>query len=292
MFTTAEELLNLCKKRDLKISEIMVEKEAEYENLTEDELLDKLMETWKVMKESATAGVEEEIESVSGLVGGNAKKINEYRKENETLSGDFINLAMARAISTSEVNASMGKIIAAPTAGGAGILPSAMLSAKDKLDLTDDEIVKGLLTSAAIGEIVAINATISGAEGGCQAECGAAAAMAAAGIVELAGGSVQQCFDAAGFALTHVMGLVCDPIAGLVEYPCIVRNSSGVVNAFISADMALANVQAIIPFDEVVGSMFKVGNAMPEALRETALGGLAATETGKAHELRILGHNL
>ncbi len=292
MFTTAEELLNLCKERDLKISEIMVEKEAEYENLTEDELLNKLMETWEVMKESATAGIEEEIESVSGLVGGNAKKINDYRKENETLSGDFINLAMARAISTSEVNASMGKIIAAPTAGGAGILPSAMLSAKDKLNLTDDEIVKGLLTSAAIGEIVAINATISGAEGGCQAECGAAAAMAAAGIVELAGGSVEQCFDAAGFALTHVMGLVCDPIAGLVEYPCIVRNSSGVVNAFISADMALANVQAIIPFDEVVGSMFKVGNAMPEALRETALGGLAATETAKAHELRILGHNL
>lgn len=292
MFSTAEELMNICKNSNRKISEVMIEKEMEYENLSFDELKDKLMSTWEVMKNSATAGLDEEIHSVSGLVGGNSKKIEDYRKNNETLSGDFVNLAMARAISTSELNASMGKIVAAPTAGGAGILPAAMLSAKDKLNLTDDEVLNGLLTAAAIGEIVAINATISGAEGGCQAECGAAAAMAAAGIVEMAGGSVKQCFDAAGFALTHIMGLVCDPIAGLVEYPCIIRNSSGVINAFISADMSLANVQAIVPFDEIVGAMFKVGNAMPEALRETALGGLAATETAKRHEKDILGHNL
>lgn len=292
MFTNAEELLKICSDTNRKISEVMIEKEMEYENLTNDELINKLTETWNVMKSSATKGLNEGITSVSGLISGNAKRIEDYRKNNETLSGDFINLAMARAISTSEVNASMGRIVAAPTAGGAGILPAAMLSAKDKLNLTDEEILPGLLTAAAIGEIVATNATISGAEGGCQAECGAAAAMSAAGIVELAGGTPEQCFDAAGFALTHVMGLVCDPIAGLVEYPCIVRNSSGVINAFISADMALANVQAIIPFDEVVGAMFKVGNSLPEALRETALGGLAATETGKRHEKDILGHNL
>lgn len=292
MFTTAKELLKLCRKNDEKISDIMMVKESEYEGLSHDELIDKLMNTWEVMKESANAGLDEEIQSVSGLIGGNAKKLNDYRNSNDTLSGDFVNLAMAMAISTSEVNASMGRIVAAPTAGGAGILPSAMVSVKEKLNLEDRDIINGLLTSAAIGEIIAINATIAGAEGGCQAECGAAAAMAAAGIVELAGGSVDQCFNAAGFALTHVMGLVCDPIAGLVEYPCAVRNSSGVINAFISADMALANVQAIIPFDEVVGSMFKVGNAMPESLRETALGGLAATETAKALEFDILGHNL
>lgn len=292
MFKNAEELLEICNNTKRSISEVMMEKEMEYENLSKDELITKLTETWNVMKSSATAGLKEDITSVSGLISGNAKKLEDYRSSNETLSGDFINLAMARAISTSEVNASMGRIVAAPTAGGAGILPAAMLSAKDKLNLNDDEILSGLLAAAAIGEIVATNATISGAEGGCQAECGAAAAMAAAGIVELAGGTPQQSFDAAGFALTHVMGLVCDPIAGLVEYPCIIRNSSGVINAFISVDMALAHVQAIIPFDEVVGAMFKVGNSLPEALRETALGGLAATKTGKECEFDILGHNL
>ena len=172
---------------------------------------------------------------------------------------------MAKAFSTSEVNASMGKIVAAPTAGASGILPSAILSAQEKLNLTDDDLIKGLFTAAGIGEIIAKNATISGAEGGCQAECGAAAAMAAGAIVEMAGGSPEAALNAAGFALTNILGLVCDPIAGLVEYPCALRNASGVVNAFISADMALADVQSIVPFDEVVEAMYKVGKAMPEA---------------------------
>lgn len=292
MFSTGEELLNLCNEKNIAISDLMIKKETEFEHLSEDELFEKLNETWLVMKESSSKAIDEDVKSVSGLTGGNAKKIDEYRKNNKTVSGEFINFAMARALSTSEVNASMGKIVAAPTAGGAGILPAALVSIKERLSLTDKQIVKAMLTAAAIGEIIATNATISGAEGGCQAECGAASSMAAATIVELAGGSVKQCLDAASFALTHVMGLVCDPIAGLVEYPCIIRNSSGVINAFISADMALAGMESIVPFDEVVGAMFKVGNSLPEALRETALGGLAATETAKCHERRILGHNL
>lgn len=288
MFNKATELLEQCKERNLKISDIVIEKEMKSLGLSYEDLMDKMRETLEVMKNSATAALDKEIKSISGLTGGNSKKIEDYKNSGKTLSGVFLNSAMAKAFSTSEVNASMGKIVASPTAGAAGILPSAMLSAQEKLNLTDDDLIKGLFAAAGIGEIIAKNATISGAEGGCQAECGAAAAMAAGAIVEMAGGSPEASFDAAGFALTNVMGLVCDPIAGLVEYPCALRNASGVVNAFISADMALAEVQAIIPFDEVVEAMYKVGKALPESLRETALGGLAATPTGKACAKKLL----
>ncbi len=282
MFNKASELLEMCKDKNANISDIVIEKEIKVHGFSQDQLIKKMKETLQVMKDSAVAALDKEVKSVSGLTGGNSKKIEEYKNSGKSLSGTFINAAMAKAFSTSEVNASMGKIVAAPTAGASGILPSAILSAQEKLNLTDDDLIKGLFTAAGIGEIIAKNATISGAEGGCQAECGAAAAMAAGAIVEMAGGSPEAALNAAGFALTNILGLVCDPIAGLVEYPCALRNASGVVNAFISADMALADVQSIVPFDEVVEAMYKVGKAMPEALRETALGGLAATPTGKA----------
>lgn len=280
MFNKAEDLLELCNTRNKTISEITLEKEIYSTKISYDELINKMKETLEVMKSSATSALEEEVISVSGLTGGDSKKVEEYRKKGDYLSGDLVISAMAKALSTSEVNASMGKIVAAPTAGASGILPSALLSAQKKLKLTDEELVKGLFTAAGIGEIVAKNATISGAEGGCQAECGVAAAMAAAAIVEMKGGSPKSSLDAASFALTNVMGLVCDPIAGLVEYPCALRNASGVVNAFISADLALAGVESLVPFDEVVDAMYEVGKSMPESLRETALGGLADTPTG------------
>ncbi|MGN9165913.1 L-serine ammonia-lyase, iron-sulfur-dependent, subunit alpha [Tissierellaceae bacterium HCP3S3_D8] len=288
MFNKASELLEICKERNLNISEVVIEKEIKSNGFTYDKLMEKMRDTLQVMKNSATAALDKEVKSVSGLTGGNSKKMEDYKNSGRTFSGTFINSAMAKAFSTSEVNASMGKIVAAPTAGASGILPSALLSAQEKLNLTDDELIKGLFTAAGIGEIIAKNATISGAEGGCQAECGAASAMAAGAIVEMAGGSPEAALNAAGFALTNILGLVCDPIAGLVEYPCALRNASGVINAFISADMALAEVQSIVPFDEVVESMYKVGKAMPESLRETALGGLAATATGKACAKRLL----
>lgn len=288
MFNKASELLEICKEKNLNISEVVIEKEIKSDGFTYDKLMEKMRDTLQVMKNSATAALDKEVKSVSGLTGGNSKKMEDYKNSGKTFSGTFINSAMAKAFSTSEVNASMGKIVAAPTAGASGILPSALLSAQEKLNLTDDELIKGLFTAAGIGEIIAKNATISGAEGGCQAECGAASAMAAGAIVEMAGGSPEAALNAAGFALTNILGLVCDPIAGLVEYPCALRNASGVINAFISADMALAEVQSIVPFDEVVESMYKVGKAMPESLRETALGGLAATATGKACAKRLL----
>lgn len=265
-----------------------MEKEIRANKTSQEDLMDRMKNILQIMKESSKAALDKEIKSVSGLTGGDAKKLEEYRKSNETLSGDLIISAMAKALSTSEVNASMGKIVAAPTAGASGIIPSALLSAKEKLNLTDEQVIMGLFVAAGIGEIVAKNATVSGAEGGCQAECGTAAAMAAGAIVEMAGGSPEASFHAASFALVNILGLVCDPIGGLVEYPCALRNASGVVNALICADLALAGVKSLVPFDEVVDSMKRVGKMMPEALRETALGGLATTPTGEEIRRRLL----
>lgn len=287
MFNKGVELLNLCNEKNVKIFEIVLEKEKISSNLSIEAIREKMKYALDVMKESATAGLNKEIISVSGLTGGDSKKVEDYKKNNKTLSGIFINSAMAKALSTSEVNASMGRIVAAPTAGASGILPSAILSAREKLDLTDEDLVNGLFTAAGIGEIVAKNATVSGAEGGCQAECGVAAAMAAGSIVEMAGGTPEQALDAASFAIINILGLVCDPIGGLVEYPCALRNASGVVNAFISADLALAGVKSLVPFDEVVETMYKVGKALPESLRETALGGLAVAPTAKELTKRL-----
>lgn len=289
MFNNGSELLKICQDKNLKISEVCINKEVNASELDRKTVLNKMKEVLDVMNASAHEALDKEVISVSGLTGGNSKKLNEYMKKNNTLSGNFLNLAMAKAFSTSEVNASMGKVVAAPTAGASGILPSALYSLKDRLNLSEDEMIMALFNASAIGEIIAKNATVAGAEGGCQAECGVAAAMAASAIVEAAGGSPEMCLDAASFALTNIMGLVCDPIAGLVEYPCAIRNASGVVNAFISADMAIAQVQSIVPFDEVVEAMYKVGKALPESLRETALGGLADTPTGRQCTKKIFG---
>lgn len=282
MFNKGEELLKLCNEKNKTISQITLEKEMLDSDISYDDLINKMKETLSVMKNSATSALDKKIISVSGLTGGDSKKVEDYKNSGKTLSGDLVISAMAKALSTSEVNASMGKVVAAPTAGASGIMPSALLSAKEKLNLTDEQIIMGLFTAAGVGEIIAKNATVSGAEGGCQAECGVAAAMAAAAIVEMAGGSPESALDAASFALINIMGLVCDPIAGLVEYPCSLRNASGVVNAFISSDLALAGVNSLVPFDEVVDAMYKVGKSLPESLRETALGGLATTPTGEA----------
>jgi L-serine dehydratase len=186
---------------------------------------------------------------------------------------------MSRALSCTEVNAAMGRIVAAPTAGSCGILPAVIITAAEALGADEDKMIEGLFTASGVGQIIAKNATLSGAEGGCQAECGSASAMAAAAVVEMAGGTPQMAFDAAAIALQNVLGLVCDPIAGLVEVPCSNRNASGAVNALICADLVLSGANSVIPFDEVVQAMYRIGKLMPESLRETAIGGLAATPT-------------
>lgn len=281
MFNKGHELLKLCADKNKKISEIIVEKEIQDKDTTYEEIMEQMKEVLDTMMVSANDGLEKEITSLSGLSKGLAKKVEDYRLNNKTVSGDISVAAMARALSTSEVNASMGRIVAAPTAGAAGILPGTISMMQERFELSDEEIISGLLNAGAIGEIIAKNATISGAEGGCQAECGAASSMAASAIVEMMGGTPEQCLHAASFALINIMGLVCDPVAGLVEFPCTIRNASGVNNALISADLALAGLKSVIPFDEVVETMYEVGSTMPSTLRETAQGGLATTEAGE-----------
>lgn len=243
----------------------------------------------EVMKESAEYGLKNKTRSVSGMLGGDAFKLNRYLEKGRTLNDGFILKAMARALSCSEVNAAMGKIVAAPTAGSCGILPAVIITAAEKLGKTDLQMVEALFTASGIGILIAKNATLSGAEGGCQAECGAAAAMGAAAIVEMMNGTPEMALDAAAITIKNVLGLVCDPIAGLVEVPCAMRNVSGAVNALTSADLVMSGVKSLIPFDDVVSAMYKVGRQLPCELRETALGGLAATPTGIKLKQKILG---
>jgi L-serine dehydratase len=289
MYSSAEELIKRARIGDCPISEIVIEDECEEKETTEEALRKTMKKHYEVMRESAAACQESAVKSMGGLIGGDAKKVNDYTLKGKTICGDTVNLAMSMAFSTSEINAAMGRICAAPTAGSAGIIPAAVISAAQKFYTKEDKIIDALFTASGVGKIIAMKATLSGAEGGCQAECGSAAAMAAAAVVEMAGGTPEQAFDGAAFALKTVMGLICDPIAGLVEAPCALRNASGVINALTCADLALAGVKSIIPFDEVVEAMYKVGKALPFEFRETALGGIATTETGKRLAKEIFG---
>ncbi len=279
MYRNASELLEATKNLDCNIWEVVLENEIKISDRTASAIRGQMLETFSVMQNSAAFAQESDIKSISGLIGGDAKKVNEYRKNNKTICGDSVNIAISRALSSSEVNASMGRIVAAPTAGSCGILPAAIITAGEQIAASDEQLVNALLTASGIGQIIAKNATLSGAEGGCQAECGSASAMAAAALVEMYGGSPDAAFHAAAIAISNILGLVCDPVAGLVEVPCANRNAMGVVNAMLCADMALAGVTSIIPFDEMIEAMYKVGRQMPVAFKETALGGIAATPT-------------
>ncbi len=283
------ELVEECKNKNLSIWEYTIEEEAKATNLTHEEVFEKMRKNLCVMQNSAEYGLKNEVISVSGLIGGDAYKLDKYSESGKTLTGNFMVKAMARALSCSEVNAAMGKIVAAPTAGSCGIMPAAIISAGEKLNKTEDELVKALFTATGIGIIIAKNATMAGAEGGCQAECGSAAAMASAAVVEMMGGTPEQALHAAAIVIKNILGLVCDPIAGLVEVPCAKRNAAGTVSALTTADMVMGGVYSKIPFDDTVSAMYKVGKQLPCELRETALGGLAITETGLKLKKQVLG---
>ena len=241
------------------------------------------------MKECIEPGCDANLKSTSGLTGGSAFKMREVSRAGNTLTGSMISGALFRALAVSELNASMGRIVAAPTAGSCGILPAAVLTLQEERGLSDEACVMALFTASAVGTVIAENASIAGAQGGCQAECGAAAAMAAAALTELSGGTPQMASDAVAIALKNILGLVCDPVAGLVEIPCIKRNASGVAGAFVAAELALAGIDSAIPADEVIWAMKKVGDAMSPALKETAEGGLAATPTGQKLYKKVFG---
>ncbi|MFL0194726.1 L-serine ammonia-lyase, iron-sulfur-dependent, subunit alpha [Clostridium sp. WILCCON 0269] len=289
MVNTGSELIEICNKKHMKIWEYIVEEEMKSENKGREEVLKGMRKNFYVMKDSAEHGLNHKMKSISGLTGGDAYILNGYYERGETLTGKFMVKAMARALSCSEVNAAMGKIVAAPTAGSCGIIPAAIITAGERLNKDEEELIRALFTAAGVGVIIAKNASMSGAEGGCQAECGSAAAMAAAGIVEMMGGTPEQALDAGAIVIKNIMGLVCDPVAGLVEIPCAKRNVSGTVNALTTADMVMAGICSKIPFDDTVLAMYKVGRQIPCELRETALGGLAATETGLKLKEKVMG---
>ena len=288
---TGEELLELCDKHNISLSEYAIRCEVEEKGSTREKVIEKMRKNLKVMKDAAKAGTEKEVYSLSGLIGGDGHRLNNYAKNKKTLTGRATNIAMAMALASSEVNASMGKIVACPTAGSCGILPAVILAAGEVLELSEDEMINGLLAASAVGMIIGMNATLSGAEGGCQAECGSASAMGAAAVVELMGGTPKMSLDAGSIILQNVLGLVCDPVAGLVEIPCAKRNAQGAITALCTADMVMAGVEAKIPFDDAVEAMYKVGKSLPSALRATAMGGVDATKEGLRLKEKVFGKN-
>lgn len=277
--SSGEELVKICNDNRIPIWEYAIREEVIRSEASRQDVIENMRRTLHVMMDSSTYAQDQQVTSVSGLIGGDAYKIKMYADRGITLTGDFLNRAMARAMSSSEVNAAMGRIVACPTAGSCGILPAVILSAGEKLNKAEDDLINALFTAAGVGIIIAKNATLAGAEGGCQAECGSAAAMASAAVVEMMGGTPEQALTAAAIVIKNILGLVCDPVAGLVEVPCAKRNVAGTVSALTTADLVMSGVSSKIPFDEVVEAMYKVGRRMPVELRETAQGGIAITPT-------------
>ncbi len=281
-------LINICKQKNIPIWEYTIMCEEEESGLSRSVIIEKMRKNLNIMREAAEYGLTNETRSISGLIGGDAIRLSRYGATGNSLTGEFMIKAMARAVSCSEVNATMGKIVAAPTAGSCGILPAVIVTAGEKLHKTEDELINALFTASGVGIIIAKNATLSGAEGGCQAECGSAAAMGAAAVVEMMGGTPAMALDAAAIVIKNILGLVCDPVAGLVEVPCAKRNMAGAVSALTTADLTMSGVTSRIPFDDTVSAMYNVGRQLPCELRETAMGGLATTPTGMKLAKEIL----
>ena len=272
------------------VSAVVLRQQAAELSQSEEQVYQEMLARYRVMAGCIGPGCAPDLKSTSGLTGGGAFKVRRAVEAGRSLTGSVLGGALYRALAVSELNAAMGRVVAAPTAGSCGILPAAVLTMQAEKGCTERACVLSLFTASAVGMVIASTATLAGAEGGCQAECGSAAAMAAAALVELAGGSPAQLADAVAIALKNVLGLVCDPVAGLVEIPCIKRNASGVAGAFVAAELALAGMGIAIPADEVIWAMKKVGEGMPAALKETAEGGLAATPTARALHQQVFGH--
>ncbi|CAM4518724.1 L-serine ammonia-lyase, iron-sulfur-dependent, subunit alpha [Paenibacillus typhae] len=280
-FRTLKELAGLAEARSSTLGELMLGEQCQESGEDRDSVFRQMLEYYLIMKTAVEQGIRTDTVSKSGLTGGDARRMSAYREQSPSLLGEHASLAMTYALAVSEVNASMGRIIATPTAGSCGIIPGVLISSQERFGWSDDQMVYGLFAAGAIGYVIANNSFISGAEGGCQAEVGSAIGMAAGALVDIRGGTPAQAIHAVGLALKNTLGLICDPVAGLVEIPCIVRNGFGAITALGAADMALAGVRSVIPSDEVVQVMLEVGSAMPESLRETAGGGLAQTPTGR-----------
>ncbi len=288
-YESIAELVAEAEKQGIRISEVVMQDQAEAMESTTLEIYEKMEIDFQVMVSSVQAGQQQDQRSMSGLTGGEGWKMKAYAEKGGSLCGDFLAGAISRALAVAGCNASMGRIVAAPTAGSCGILPGCLVSLWEDKKYPERDIVLSMFTAGAFGMVIAKRASIAGAQGGCQAECGSAAAMAAAALVELMGGTPAQCADACAIAIANQLGLVCDPVAGLVEIPCIKRNVSGLVIAFSSADLALAGIGSKIPADECLDAMRSVGDSMSETLKETAKGGLATTPTGMKLKRQVFG---
>ena len=284
-FNNIEELIVLAEAAGTALHEIVIKREMQDSQKTRAEIMLSMQTNWQVMQASIERGIKNTEKSLSGLTGGDAKKLYAYRQQG--YMGQEVLSAAAYAVGISEVNAVMGRIVACPTAGSCGIVPAALYAAKMERNVTDEAIVNALFTAAGIGMVIDQNASIAGAAGGCQAECGTAAGMAAAALVELAGGSPRQIGNAVALSIKNLLGLVCDPVAGLVEVPCVKRNGFAAIEAMLAADMSMAGIDSVIPVDEVIDAMNRIGKALPKSLRETSEGGLATTVTAQAIEKRI-----
>ena len=288
-YSSVASIVAAAEKSGLPISAIVLRQQAEQMEQTEESVYEHMRKNYQVMTECIDPGCNKDLKSTSGLTGGSAYKMRRISENGKSLTGSFLSGALYRALAVSELNAAMGRIVAAPTAGSCGILPAALLTMQAEKQIPERDCVMSLFTASAVGMVIANNASLAGAQGGCQAECGSAAAMAAAAITELAGGTPHMVSQAVAIALKNILGLVCDPVAGLVEIPCIKRNASGVAGAFVAAEMALAGIDSAIPADEVIWSMKRIGDVMSPTLKETAEGGLAATPTGRKLHDQVFG---
>lgn len=286
---SVKELVEKSMSQNIPISELMIQEECATSGASRQEVWDKMKNNLETMRAAVKRGLTGDgVYSKTGLTGGEAVLIKKYRQEHKSLSGDAVMSAVQAAISTNEVNAAMG----VATAGSAGTLPGILFMLEERLNLSEEQMIRFLFTAGGFGMIIANQACIAGASGGCQAEVGSASAMGAAAAVEAAGGNAEQSAQALAMAISNLLGLVCDPIAGLVELPCVKRNAIGAGNALISADMALAGCVSKIPADEVISAMDKVGRNLPESLRETGIGGLAGTPTGQKIKMQIFGQKV
>lgn len=278
MFKNAVELLSICNEQSVPIWQAMLEREMKISHKDKEQIWANMQHSYDIMKNAIEKALNEDLVSIGGLIGGESKRI--FKRREESVCGSLMSKTISYAMGVLEVNTSMGLIVAAPTAGSSGVIPGVFVALQEENGFTDEQMVQALFNAGAIGYLITRNATVSGAEGGCQAEVGSASAMAASAVVELMGGTPEQCLYAASTAMANILGLVCDPVAGLVEAPCQSRNAMGASNALISAEIALCGVPTLIPFDETIEAMYKVGRGMPLELRETAMGGVAATPTG------------
>lgn len=292
MFESVAEIVTRAAERREPCWRVILDEDLSQTGLDEDRVFQELGSRLATMREAVALGLEGRTKSLSGLSGGGARRFQEWsRDEGEPLSGQFCARVIARALATMEINAAMGRIVASPTAGSAGILPAIFLTLEETRGLTDDTLLRGLITAGGIGGVFKARASLSGAEGGCQAETGSAAAMAAGATVEMLGGRPEMVSHAVSFTIQGMLGLICDPLGGLVEIPCITRNVSAAMQAIAAVDMALAGLRFPIPADEVLDVMGEIGRELPERYRETGLGGLAATPTGRLLQIETMGES-